>query len=72
MNVKEWITAYAERLGAEAPTAEEIKTVLDLAAEAARASERVAAPVTCWVAAKAGRSAEESLAIARELAQDSA
>jgi uncharacterized protein DUF6457 len=69
MNVKEWITAYAERLGVEPPTAEEIKTVLDLAGEAARASERVAAPVTCWVAAKAGRSLEESLAAARELAQ---
>ena len=70
MNVKDWIAAYAERLGTEAPTAEEIKTVLDLAAESARASERVAAPVSCWVAAKAGRSAQESLAIARELAQE--
>ena len=70
MNVKDWLAAYAERLGTEPPTAEEIKTVLDLAGEAARASERVAAPVTCWLAAKAGRSPEESLAAARELAQE--
>ena len=65
MNAKEWLAAYADRLGVEAPTADELRTILDLAAEAAHASERIAAPVACWLAAKAGRSLEESLGLAR-------
>jgi hypothetical protein len=69
MNAKEWIAAYAEQLGVEPPTADEFKAILDLAAEAAHASERVAAPVACWLSAKAGRSLEESLALAREMDQ---
>jgi Domain of unknown function (DUF6457) len=71
MNAKEWLAAYADRLGVEAPTADELKAVLDLAAEAAHASERIAAPVACWLAAKAGRSLVESLALAREVAPTS-
>jgi uncharacterized protein DUF6457 len=65
MNAKEWIAAYAEQLGVEPPTAKELKAILDLAAEAAHASERIAAPVACWLSAKAGRSLDESLALAR-------
>jgi hypothetical protein len=69
MNAKEWLAAYADRLGTEPPTAEELKAILDLAAEAAHASERIAAPVACWLSAKAGRSLEESLVLAQEIAQ---
>lgn len=69
MNAKEWIAAYAEQLGIEAPTADELKAILDLAAEAAHASERIAAPVACWLSAKAGRSLEESLMLARRMTQ---
>jgi hypothetical protein len=68
MNANEWLAAFAERLGAEPPTQDEFKLILDLAAEAAHASERVAAPAACWVSARAGRSLEESLAVAREMA----
>jgi hypothetical protein len=67
MNAKEWIAAYADQLGTEPPTADEFKAILDLAAEAAHASERIAAPVACWLSAKAGRSLEESLALARAM-----
>ena len=70
MNAKEWIAAYAERLGVEPPTAAEFKAILDLAAEAAHESERIAAPVACWLSAKAGRSLDESLAVARAMSQD--
>jgi hypothetical protein len=68
MRAKRWIAAYAEQLGIEPPTAAELKAILDLAAEAAHASERIAAPVACWLSAKAGRSLEESLSLAREVA----
>src|SRR5690349_20288224 len=54
MNATSWISAYAERLGADAPTRDEFEAILALAAEAAHSSERIAAPVACWVAAKAG------------------
>jgi hypothetical protein len=67
MNAKEWISAFAERLGVPPPTAAEFSTLLDVAGEAAHSSERVAAPVACWVAAKAGISPEQALLVAREL-----
>jgi Domain of unknown function (DUF6457) len=70
MNAKEWIAAYAAQLGVEPPTANEFKAILDLAAEAAHESDRIAAPVACWLSAKAGRSLEESLALARGMPQD--
>jgi Domain of unknown function (DUF6457) len=67
MDAKQWLAAYADSLGVPPPTAEELKAVLDLAAEAAHASERFAAPVACWLSARAGRSLEESLALARDV-----
>ena len=67
MNAEEWINAYADRIGVETPTREEFAAILDLAAEAAHASERMAAPVACWLAAKAGLALPESIALAREV-----
>jgi Domain of unknown function (DUF6457) len=69
MNAKEWIEAYAERAGIESPSKEEFGAILDLAAEAAHASERIAAPVACWVAAKAGLSLDDALAAARDVSE---
>lgn len=68
MNAREWLSAYAGELGVEAPTNEEFKVLLELAGEAAHSSERVAAPVACWIAARAGVSPEQGLERARELA----
>jgi hypothetical protein len=65
MNAKEWIAEFATKLGTDAPSAAEFSTLLDLAGEAAHSSERVAAPVACWVAAKAGVSPEQALEAAR-------
>jgi Domain of unknown function (DUF6457) len=70
MNAREWIDAYAQRLGTEPPTSDEWTTLLDLAGEAAHASERVAAPVACWVAARAGMPLADALEIARGIATD--
>jgi hypothetical protein len=68
MNAKEWIAAYADKLGTMPPSPEEFGELLDVAGIAAHSSERVAAPVSCWVAARAGVSPQEALAAARELA----
>jgi hypothetical protein len=67
MNARDWLAAYAEKLGTTPPSADEFKTILDVAAEAAHASERVAAPAACWVAARAGVGLEEALRVAREI-----
>ena len=70
MNARQWISSYAERLGSESPSAHEWSAILDLAGEAAHSSERVAAPVACWVAAKAGVEPHQALTTAREVAGD--
>ena len=44
--------------------------MLDLAADAAHSSERVAAPVACWLAARAGVDLEQAMKLAREVAPD--
>ena len=67
MNAKEWIAAFAQRLGTQPPSTEEFKLLLNLAGEAAHSSDRVAAPVACWVAAKAGVDPETALQAAREI-----
>jgi hypothetical protein len=70
MNAKDWIAAYAEKLGTPPPTPAEFTALLGLAGEAAHSSERVAAPVACWVAAKAGMPVDEALEVARTVAGD--
>jgi hypothetical protein len=67
MNATEWLAAYASKLGTEAPTKDELKAVLDLAGEAAHSSERIAAPVACWLAAKAGADLEQAMTLAKEV-----
>ena len=67
MNATEWLAAYAEKLGVPAPTTEELKAVLDLAGEAAHASERIAAPVACWLTARTGTSLTDAMSIAQQV-----
>jgi hypothetical protein len=63
----QWLAAFAERLGVPTPTAEEFDDLLALAAVAAHASHRTAAPVACWLAAKAGVSPGEATTLARSI-----
>jgi Domain of unknown function (DUF6457) len=71
MNAREWIEAFAAEIGAEPPTAEEIKQILDLAAVAAHASERIAAPVACWVGGAAAASLADLQAAAERISGES-
>ena len=64
MNAREWIDAYAAELETEPPTTEEIKRILDLAGVAAHSSERIAAPLACWIGGRAGASIERMEAAA--------
>jgi len=64
----DWIRAFAEQLGVDAPDATTIDTLLDLAGVAAHASERLAAPLACWLVGRAGLAPDEALRLARATA----
>ncbi|MDA8373820.1 MAG: DUF6457 domain-containing protein [Actinomycetota bacterium] len=66
---EKWLATFAERLGVEAPTQEEVEAVLRLASTAARASERAAAPVACWLAARAETTLSDALELALGLTE---
>ena len=70
MNARTWLQRYAEKLGTEPPTAEEFRVLLDLAGVAAHASERVAAPVACWLTAKAGTDVQTAMRLAQEVGSE--
>lgn len=62
-----WIERYAAALGVDQPGPDEVDALLALAGVAAHASDRTAAPLSCWLAASAGLSAADALARAEEL-----
>lgn len=63
----DWLGAFAARLGIDAPGDDECEAILNLAGAVAHASERRAAPIACWLAARAGLSAEEAMKLALEI-----
>ena len=69
MDANEWIGEFAKVLGTEPPTEEETGEILELAATAAHASERIAAPLACWLAGRDGRPLAELRAIADGVGQ---
>jgi hypothetical protein len=62
---REWIDAYTAALGVPALGDADLEAILALAAEAAHASQRTAAPIACWLAAAAGRTPADAVALAR-------
>ena len=50
-----WIEAFVRELGAPSPDRASIDAILELAATAAHASERIAAPIACWLGGASGR-----------------
>ena len=70
MDQATWIEAFAAVLGVPAPSEDELESVLALAAEAAHASERTAAPLACWMAARAGLDPNQAFEAARQVLPD--
>ena len=67
MKADEWLAAFAAEIGAEAPDEETTAELLDLAATAAHASERIAAPIACFMAGRDGRAPSELRAAAERV-----
>lgn len=67
-DARTWLDRYAALLGVDAPSEDQIDTLLALAGVAAHASERTAAPLSCWMAAAARVAPDEALALATQLA----
>lgn len=70
MTRDEWIELFARELGVDPPDAQTVETLLNLAGVAAHASERTAAPVACWLAARARTTPERALATAEAIGPD--
>jgi hypothetical protein len=65
MTAQEWVGLFADEMGVAAPTEAEMDEILRLAGVAAHASERIAAPIACYLAGTSGR----ALTQAREAAE---
>jgi hypothetical protein len=59
VTAQEWVRTFAEHVGAQPPDQDQIDEILRLAAVAAHSSERIAAPIACWVAGTTGRPLSE-------------
>ena len=68
MNVSEFLAAFAAEIGTSEPDRQDIDVLLELAGIAAHASERLAAPLACWMGGVSGLPADELLAAARRVA----
>jgi hypothetical protein len=67
MTAVEWIKDFCEQIGMPTPSEAEREAVLRLAAVAAHASERIAAPIACWIGGQSGKSLAELQEIAETL-----
>jgi Domain of unknown function (DUF6457) len=63
----EWIARFAAEAGADAPGDVEIEKLLRLASVAAHSSERIAAPIACWIAGSTGLDLDQAIALAERL-----
>lgn len=68
MQAQEWISSFAREIGGEPPSEEEFAQLLELAAVAAHDSERIAAPIACYLAGRDGRPAAELKVAAERVA----
>lgn len=59
MTAEEWIERFAEAVGEKPLSAATREELLELAATAAHASERIAAPIACYLAGRTGRPVAE-------------
>lgn len=67
MKPEEWIEQFSAAMGTEPPDEGVVEELLELAAIAAHASERTAAPIACYLAGRDGRPIGELKDLADEV-----
>jgi Domain of unknown function (DUF6457) len=70
MRRDEWLAEFAQKLGLDPPTGPEVAALLDVAATAAHASERTAAPIACWLAGRSDLTLEQLKAVAESVSPE--
>jgi hypothetical protein len=69
MTTDEWLERLGAALGLPVPTEAEAEQLLGVAGVAAHASERTAAPLSCWLIGRSGISIDEARRVIAELSQ---
>jgi len=67
VEARDWIDAFAAALGVDPPDEATVDRLLELAATAAHASQRIAAPLACYLVGRAGIDPTEAGALAATL-----
>ena len=67
MTAREWVDAFAAKLGIEPPDQATVATLLELAGTAAHSSERIAAPIACYLVGLARADAAAAARLAEEI-----
>jgi hypothetical protein len=62
-----WIAGFAARLEVDPPDEETVAILLELAGVAAHSSHRTAAPIACWMVARARVAPDVGLALAHDI-----
>jgi hypothetical protein len=70
MNAEQWLSAFAGEIGVDPPDEEATGQLLDLAATAAHSSERIAAPLACYMTGLSGKSPQEAREAAERVRAD--
>jgi hypothetical protein len=68
MTADEFLAAFAAEIGVSVPEGPQFDELLAVASVAAHGSERLAAPLACWMGGVSGLPADELLAAARRVA----
>jgi hypothetical protein len=70
MDSSTWLRTFLAAIDGTLLSDADTAAILELAGVAAHASERMAAPLTCWAAAASGLTPDAAVAIARSLAAE--
>lgn len=64
MTGQAWVSEFAAKLGIDPPDPATFNRLLDLAGIAAHSSERIAAPIACYLVGKTDRDLDEAIELA--------
>jgi hypothetical protein len=70
MTGRDWIATFAQRLGMTPPDEATIEALLEIAGVAAHGSERIAAPIACYLIGRANADLREARSAAESIAAD--